>query len=102
MQTTEELENLFNELATEGICNEAQWIAFIKKHGEMLLEKGIKVPPQTEEYSKAFYENVNKWSQGTDGLSVGDFWKYSQLKEIIISEIMAGIITNQEKSQGIR
>ena len=45
MQTTEELENLFNELATEGICNEAQWIAFIKKHGEMLLEKGIKVPP---------------------------------------------------------
>ena len=31
----------FNECATDGICNEAQWIAFNRKLHEQLSAKGI-------------------------------------------------------------
>ena len=55
---------MFNELATEGICNEAQWIALIKKHQEMLLKKITKFCRRQKNIAKLFMKML------TNGLKV--------------------------------
>ena len=82
-----EITNAFTENSTDGLANEAQFIAFTQKMEQLHAARGVAMPSKDEALLKPAYENLNKWTAGVDGVSLLDIWKQQEITPAIMAEI---------------
>ena len=82
-----EVETNFAENSTDGVANEAQFIAFTQKLELLHAGRGVVMPAKSEALLKPAYECMNKWTEGKDGVSITDIWKQQELTPVIMGEI---------------
>ena len=91
-----QLSTLFGECAsTDGLLNEAGWLAFMKKHDELYESKGAGVMPHGESILKEAFANLKKWTPDTDGVSLTDFFWQQKETEPIMQEIESEFFAGQ-------
>ena len=82
-----EVNTCFAENSTDGLANEAQFIAFTQKMEDLHAQRGISMPCKTEAILKPAYENLNQWTPGVDGVSIANIWKQQEITPAIMQEI---------------
>ena len=65
----------FAECSTDGLANEAQFIAFTQKMEQLHAARGVTMPSKNEALLKPAYANLNKWTPGVEGISMADIWR---------------------------
>ena len=63
-----EVKKTFEENSTDGVANEAQFIAFIQELEKLHAARGVLMPAKSEAILKPDYEAMNKWDEKVDGI----------------------------------
>ena len=64
----DEVEKTFAENSTDGVANEAQFIAFTQSLEKKHAARGVLMPAKSEAILTPAYECMNKWTEGVDGI----------------------------------